>query len=202
LVKGCAHEPAQACSASSFPRNAAFNGSSPCIQPFTSVTGPSLPDSDDNGWELQDSSPQISSAQRKLQRDAKLSRIANDARDYLRAHAIESKTTCVFMDAEGRILFTGENQGLAKLKQKSQARDELQITLVKNKSQATGFGGVACAEPDALMKWKAAKRGSARIAVPCYSLAYDQRTGACKPACKSCEGQLATESIIDLHDWL
>jgi hypothetical protein len=66
---------------------------------------------------------------------------------------------------------------------------------VKTKGQKSGYGGIQCAESEAIVA--AAKDGILEAAV--YSLAYDQSSKQYKCACGSCKKNLATHRITDLN---
>jgi hypothetical protein len=119
------------------------------------------------------------------------------AEDYLREHAIAGKTTCVFLDVFGNVVSSGYNGGVGAEGFTGDVKKWLPQTVVRNKGQATGFGGSACAEPHAWARWNFSKQ--ARGLLPCYSLAFDGAGDYLKAACPSCKRQLAELHIEDLY---
>lgn len=67
--------------------------------------------------------------------------------------------------------------------------------VVQQKGQRSGYGGIQCAGPEAILD--ANKAGKMHHVA--YSLAYDQKSQQYKSACGSCEKYLEAKGITDLH---
>ncbi|MBJ7313019.1 hypothetical protein ACFOLJ_29790 [Rugamonas sp. CCM 8940] len=155
---------------------------------------------DGSGWQTVEDKPLLSSNERQSKRDVKLFAYAAKALQILEAATIGAETNCVLLDSNGNVKYSGTNQGIAKAGRKREARDALSTSMSKIKSQATGYGGIACAEPDALMKMIDDMKVKSSGLRPCFSLAYSKKDGA-KPACADCTRQLTEAQIGDLYPW-
>lgn len=108
-------------------------------------------------------------------------------------------TICVFLDAHGNVVSYGES-GWKKEGRGQEINRHLTNFVVAQKGQQSGYGGVQCAEPEAILD----ANKSGQMHQVAYSLAYDQKSEQYKAACGSCkhyfkQGRSDGDEIIDLH---
>jgi hypothetical protein len=102
----------------------------------------------------------------------------------------------VFLDWEGTVLAFGES-GWSKRGRGKEIDQHLTHMLVSVRGQSSGYGGISCAEPEAILDTESEHTRH----MVAYSLAYDQQAGGYKAACGSCEKYFAKGTynrIIDL----
>jgi hypothetical protein len=108
-------------------------------------------------------------------------------------------TICVFLDSAGNVISYGES-GWEREGRGQEISRHLSNISVAHKSQATGYGGIQCAEPEAILDAHRSRQMH-RVA---YSLAYDQKSKGYKAACPSCQHYFKQDrsegdEIVDLH---
>jgi hypothetical protein len=108
-------------------------------------------------------------------------------------------TVCVFLDGSGSPLVYAESGEAYTMTPADRATlDQFNA----KRTQESGYGGIQCAEPAAILKLNSANRAnrdSKRNAVAVYSLAYDRKSKSYKAACGSCRNTLSKYDITDLH---
>lgn len=151
----------------------------------------------DEGWStVGRSKAKLSVEERAERRDASMREIVRLAQGEVNAYRPRGaeSTFCVFLDVNGRLVSTGES-GWSKSGKGEAIGRLLDNHVVKTKGQASGYGGIACAEPEAVINADA----DGRLGSVCYSLAYDLKSGGSKSACGSCKPLLAKYGITDLY---
>jgi hypothetical protein len=108
-------------------------------------------------------------------------------------------TICVFLDARGNVVSYGES-GWGRAGRGDEIKRHLDNFLVQEKGQEEGYGGVFCAEPEAILNAQT-NHSMHQVA---YSLAYDRKSRRYKAACGSCKRYFTKdrsegEEIVDLY---
>lgn len=106
-------------------------------------------------------------------------------------------TLCVFLNFDGQVVSVGES-GWDKKGRGKEITTYLEESIIKNKSQSQGYGGVQCAEPQAVLDMMVSMNPQKAV----YSLAYDQKSKKYKPACGSCKTLLEKYKITDLFTYM
>lgn len=134
----------------------------------------------------------------KLEKRQKMSSDAFDAAEEALSEmkpVRADSTICVLMSSDAKPIAYGES-GWNRNGWGREIRQYLCISLVAQKGQEHGYGGLVCAESHAVVQACAAKQ----IQFAKYSLAFDQKFNYYKSACKSCSDLLKRYNIEDLWD--
>lgn len=151
---------------------------------------------DDGGWSTVSYKPKLSADERAERREERRKQIDRLAQAEIQRHRPrgDQSTFCVFLDVNGRLLATGESGWSKEGKGKAITR-LLDNHAVKDIGQEMGYGGIVCAEPDAVLNADAA----GVLGNVIYSLAYDLKSNSYKAACGSCKHLLKKYGITDLY---